>query len=137
MGGADIATIDMAGLPIERLPWTLAGEAHALVGSDIGIMPLPDSPYEQGKCGFKLVQYWSAALPVVASPVGVNRSYVDEANGFLASDLVEWHDALVALLSNPALRRTMGQAGYATYQRRFTRAQCAQAWLTLLEGPAP
>jgi glycosyltransferase involved in cell wall biosynthesis len=133
VGGADIFQIEHAGLTIERQLWTLVGEAQALLESDIGIMPLPDNPYEQGKCGFKLVQYWSAGLPVVASPVGVNKSYVDGNNGLLAKGSEDWLAALSTLLNSSMLRHTMGQAGHATYQRRFTRQKCAQAWIPLLE----
>lgn len=132
IGGADIATIQAAGIAFEYLPWSAEVETPALLGSDIGIMPLPDNPYEQGKCGFKLVQYWSAGLPVVASPVGVNKDYVDGANGVLAADPEAWLAALGSLLESPAQRHKMGAAGYATYQARFTRERCAQAWLPLL-----
>ncbi|MBL0298022.1 MAG: glycosyltransferase [Betaproteobacteria bacterium] len=45
-------------------------------------MPLPDSPWERGKCGYTLVQYTACGVPVVASPVGVNRERVEpELNG--------------------------------------------------------
>jgi glycosyltransferase involved in cell wall biosynthesis len=45
-------------------------------------MPLPDSPWERGKCGYTLVQYTACGVPVVASPVGVNRELVEpELNG--------------------------------------------------------
>ncbi|CAM8630767.1 RfaG Glycosyltransferase [Comamonadaceae bacterium] len=134
VGGADIFTIAQEGLAIERVLWTLSGEPMALLESDIGIMPLPDSPYEQGKCGFKLVQYWSAALPVVASPVGVNKSYVNGHNGRLAKEPTEWKEALEGLLADSALRRAMGQAGYATYCESFTRRKCGDAWLPLLKA---
>jgi hypothetical protein len=35
--------------------------------SDIGIMPLKYTMFENGKCGFKLIQYMASGLPVVAS----------------------------------------------------------------------
>jgi glycosyltransferase involved in cell wall biosynthesis len=39
-----------------------------LSSSDIGIMPLKHTMFENGKCGFKLIQYMASGLPVVASP---------------------------------------------------------------------
>lgn len=96
----------------EYLPWTEASEISAIQGMDIGIMPLTDTPWERGKCGYKLIQYMACGLPVIASPVGVNREIVEPGvNGFLASSETEWRDALAALLRDPDLRRRMGEAG--------------------------
>ncbi len=53
---------------------------------DIGIMPLPNAPWERGKCGYKLIQYMSCGMPVVASAVGVNADIVRAGeNGELAN----------------------------------------------------
>ncbi|BAY51887.1 putative glycosyltransferase [Thermostichus vulcanus NIES-2134] len=47
-------------------------------------MLLPDAPGERVKCGYKLIQYQAACLPVVASPVGVNVDIVTPGyNSFL------------------------------------------------------
>ena len=72
------------GLPIEVWHWSEETEVQSIQAFDIGIMPLEDSPWECGKCGYKLIQYMACGLPVVASPVGVNRQIVEHgANGFL------------------------------------------------------
>ena len=75
-------------------------------------MPLVDSRWERGKCGYKLIQFMACGLPVVASPVGVNGQIVSHGvNGFLAQDLHEWEEALRRLLSDKNLRRRMGAKG--------------------------
>lgn len=92
--------------------WSEATEVAAIQSMDIGIMPLTDSPWARGKCGYKLIQYMACGLPVVASPVGVNADIVEHGvNGFLASTKQEWHEALTTLLRDPALRQRMGAAG--------------------------
>ena len=58
---------------LEQRPWSEATEADDLASFDIGIMPLADTEWTRGKCGYKLLQYFSAGVPAVASPVGVNR----------------------------------------------------------------
>lgn len=63
----------------------------------VGIMPLEDNIYNQGKCGFKLVQYLNMKKPVVASNVGVNSSIVDK-RGIIANTKEEWEQALEKLL---------------------------------------
>jgi glycosyltransferase involved in cell wall biosynthesis len=76
------------------------------------LAPLPDDRFTQGKCGFKILQYASAALPVVASPVGINRDYVREGvTGFLAVNTDQWVDKITTLIKSPHLRQTMGRQG--------------------------
>jgi glycosyltransferase involved in cell wall biosynthesis len=83
-------------------------------------MPLKDTPSEQGKCGYKLIQYMACGIPVVASPVGVNSEIVEHGvNGYLARTESEWTEALSALLRNPELSRQMGAAGRKKVEAKF------------------
>lgn len=97
---------------IENLDWSLDAEVDQILGMDIGIMPLNDSPWARGKCGYKLLQYMACGLPVVASPVGVNTEIVQHGiNGFLAETREEWRRYLVELIIDPSLRKSMGEEG--------------------------
>jgi hypothetical protein len=99
-------------LPMELRPWHEATEVAEIQGFDIGVMPLPDEPFERGKCGYKLIQYMACGKPVIASPVGVNRDIVQHGvNGFLAETESEWRDAIRQLVGDPALRVQMGREG--------------------------
>tara|TARA_R100000750_G_scaffold32474_1_gene20768 strand:- start:62 stop:517 length:456 start_codon:yes stop_codon:yes gene_type:complete len=102
----------VAGTLFESIPWTEESECELLAGMDIGIMPLTDGPWERGKCGYKLVQYMAAGLPVVASPVGANAQIVIQGKtGFLADSATAWAESLEVLISNSDLRRAFGAAG--------------------------
>jgi glycosyltransferase involved in cell wall biosynthesis len=115
--------LDIPGVEVECVPWTEATEADVLAECDIGIMPLGDSPWERGKCGYKLIQYMACALPVVASSVGANRQIVrDGENGFLVDRESSWTARLAQLLSDGALRQAMGEAG----RRRVEAEYCLQ-----------
>ena len=97
--------------PFESRPWTEANEITDLHDFDIGIMPLMDTVWERGKCGFKLIQYMGCGIPVVASPVGVNKMIVDHGgNGYLATTETEWVQYLTLLATDPDLRKKMGKA---------------------------
>jgi glycosyltransferase involved in cell wall biosynthesis len=92
-----------------------------ILDMDLGLMPLMDTPWARGKCGYKLIQYMACGLPVIASPVGVNREIVQHGvNGFLAETDSEWRTALSTLLGDPALRLTMGQAGRKMVEDRYS-----------------
>lgn len=109
------------GVQCDLVEWRESTEVDELAGIDIGIMPLADGPFEQGKCGYKLIQYMGCWKPVVASPVGVNRSLVRPGvNGFLATRGKEWIESLEALCSDEDLRRRMGDSGRALVERQYS-----------------
>jgi glycosyltransferase involved in cell wall biosynthesis len=90
-----------------------------LAECDIGIAPLPDTPYTRGKCGFKVLQYMAAGLPVITSPVGVNADYVRPETGLHATTAEEWVAAVKRLAADPALRERMGRAARTRIMREF------------------
>jgi hypothetical protein len=106
---------------LETLPWTEATEVSWIQSMDIGIMPLNDSPWSRGKCGYKLIQYMACGVPVVASPVGVNREIVEHGvNGFLAETEADWARAIGTLLGDAELRHRMGAAGRKKVERGYS-----------------
>lgn len=116
------AAQETKGVPlVDFVGWSEAGEVPFLQSLDIGIMPLTDTPWSRGKCGYKLIQYMACGVPVIASPVGVNAEIVEHGvNGFLVSSEAEWHEALGLLLRDPELRKRMGQAGRLTVHERYS-----------------
>ena len=108
------------GLPMASIAWTEQTEVASIASFDIGIMPLLDGSFERGKCGYKLIQYMACGLPVVASPVGVNRQIVEHGvTGFLAETPEQWEQALKTLLADADLRQSMGQAGRQKVEREY------------------
>lgn len=106
---------------LEVLPWSEDREVQFIQEMDIGLMPLDDSPWSRGKCGFKLIQYMACGLPVVASPVGVNAEIVEHGvNGFLATTEEEWREAISRLLGDPSLRLHMGATGRQKVEQQFS-----------------
>ncbi len=127
--GARLTAIGASGTAphslVDILPWSEETEVADIQRMDIGIMPLTDTPWSRGKCGYKLLQYMACGLPVVASPVGVNADIVEHGvNGFLATTEAEWREALTALLRDPGLRQRMGQEG----RRKVERDYSLQVW---------
>lgn len=122
-----------SGVNVEQYAWSEETEVDLLLQADIGIMPLIDSAFERGKCGYKLIQYMACGLPVVASPVGVNESIVqNEYNGYLVASEDQWVASLGALLANADLRRSMGANGRQLVEQRYCIQQTAPTLHSLL-----
>jgi glycosyltransferase involved in cell wall biosynthesis len=136
--GAKLVTIagnplENAGLPVEHIRWSAETEAASLVRGDIGIAPTPCDRWTLGKCGFKIIQYMAAGLPVVASPVGANAEIVRPGGtGFLAETPQEWVDAIRRLAGDVELRRRMGRAGRERVEREYSLTRGADVWARLL-----
>lgn len=110
--------LDFKHLPVETCIWSLDTQAQRLQECDIGLAPLPDNRFTRGKCGFKILQYFAAGLPVIASPVGVNRDFVEKSGaGFFASTLEQWHQSIQRLIYDEPLRKDWGQKARAYVQQ--------------------
>jgi glycosyltransferase involved in cell wall biosynthesis len=104
--------LDSKVLRIVKKQWTESEETEDLHSFDIGIMPLTDDLWAQGKCALKIVQYLAVGVPVVCSPVGANRDIVEDGtNGFWAEDEGQWIERLSTLVQDARLRERMGRTG--------------------------
>jgi glycosyltransferase involved in cell wall biosynthesis len=120
------AAVSVDGVSVMYEPWRLDREVESLHSFDIGLMPLRDTPWTQGKCGYKILQYMAVGIPAVASPVGFNRTLIqDGVNGFLAESPDEWYAKLARLIEDPALRGEIGRNGRRTVEERFSLTRYA------------
>ena len=130
-----VAPAELAGIA-QNLPWTEDSEIARIAAFDVGIMPLHDTPWERGKCAYKLLQVMAAGKPVIASPVGANRQVVQHGvNGFLADNPDEWADAL-RRLADPELRRRMGEEARRTVETQYSTAVVAPKLAAILRDAA-
>jgi len=118
-GTADPVVIP--GVDVDNPPWSMASEVELFNTCDIGVYPLPDDEWSRGKCGFKAIQFMACGVPVVASPVGVNREIIEHGrNGFLASSFDDWLHRLDDLLRDARLRQQFAEAGRQTIADRYS-----------------
>ena len=115
--------------------WDENTEAELVNQMDLGIMPLDDTPWARGKCGYKLLQYMACGLPVVASPVGVNSEIVDHGvTGFLSDTQNEWAVNVGSLLISPDLRESMGRKGRSKLENEYSLEKCQSVISHLLDS---
>ncbi|HEX8969077.1 MAG TPA: glycosyltransferase [Chloroflexota bacterium] len=111
----------LPGVPVDARPWRAATAVQDMADFDVGLVPLDDTPFEQAKFPFKLLQYLALGVPSVSARVGLAPSVVAHGqNGLLAASAEEWAAALVTLITNSDTRRRLAEAGRQTVAQRFT-----------------
>jgi glycosyltransferase involved in cell wall biosynthesis len=125
---------DCERMKVIKKNWSSEEEVADLQGFDIGLMPLVDDPWSWGKCGLKIIQYQGIGLPVVCTPVGINKDLVEDGtNGFWAMAPEEWEEKLSLLIESPQLREQMGREGRKRVLERYTFQACAPRLFSILE----
>lgn len=113
--------------------WTPDNEVEVISKFDIGIMPLPDDEWSQGKCSMKALLYMSLGIPTVCSDIGMNRQVIVHGeNGFLAQDEAEWLKALSDLIADRNLQRVVGKSARNTIMERYSMKKCADLFASVV-----
>lgn len=122
-------------LPVEALEWSESTEVEQLNSFDIGIMPLPNDEWANGKCGLKGLSYMACGVPTIMSEVGVNKEIIQHGkNGFLAGNDYEWYHFLRELIENKTLREQFGKEGRTTVERFYSVEANKHKYLEVLHG---
>jgi glycosyltransferase involved in cell wall biosynthesis len=121
---------------VTYIKWSEENEVPALATCQIGLMPLTYEEWNEGKCGFKLIQYLALEIPAVSSPVGVNKIIIEEGvNGFFARNDAEWYTAIEKLILDPSLRKRMGAEGRKKITAHYSLQSNEQNFLSLFGPP--
>jgi glycosyltransferase involved in cell wall biosynthesis len=130
------ATQDLGlGDKVKYLKWTEDSEIALISNFDIGIMPLENTPWELGKCAYKLIQYMGCGVPVVASAVGMNKEVVEDGiNGFLVEGQESWLTSLSQLIESSDLRETFGKKGRLKVEAKFSIQKKQEVILSILSN---
>ena len=110
--GAEGQLVLENGVPLLEYPSKLKSLA-----ADIGIAPIIENSFSQGKSDLKLKEYAACGIPMVASNIKpYSESLKHDVFGYLATTGKEWYDYLEILIQNAELRQQMGKAARRWYQ---------------------
>jgi glycosyltransferase involved in cell wall biosynthesis len=117
------------------IAWSDDTEIQELMKLDIGIMPLSNNLFERGKCGFKLVQYMSSGIPVIASSVGENNIIIDhEINGFLVKNDNDWYTYIKYYIEHTEQRKIMGDNALNKAKQHYTLEEKKYEYLKIIKN---
>ena len=113
-------------------PWQKQTEISDLLQFNLGLMPLVDDAWAQGKCAFKSLQYMALGVPALVSPVGMNTEVVESGvNGYVCDTPAHWDQALRALLASETEHIRQGAAARRTIVERYSVASNTVNFLRL------
>lgn len=121
--------LELPGVDVEFVKWDFATEPEHVRSFDAALAPLPDDLWSRAKMPFKILYYFAAGVPVVASRQGAVETVIrDGENGLLAGD---WREKIESL-RDAALRERLGRAGRRTVEAEFTVEAAYAKWKALL-----
>ena len=116
--GADPA---LAGLRYRHLAFVPGQEPEAVRSFHIGLLPLPDDPFVQGKSPIKALQYLACGVAVAGAPVGATREILADGQNALhiTGTGCSWVDGLTRLITLPEERQRLAAAGRASFLAQY------------------
>ena len=120
-------------LKIDNIKWTRDKAIEAMQTGHIGLMPLEDTPFTQGKGGFKLVQYMSIGLPCIGSNVGFNTYVLSNGAGILVNNVQDWENAIYTL-SDKEVWKQYSQNAYNNWIKNFSYKENLVRWEQILNN---
>lgn len=124
-------------LIIRNIFWNRNIAKEEIYNAHIGIMPLILNEYSLGKGGFKLVQYISTGLPVIASNVGFNKQVVDDSCGILVDDEKSdegWVEAILKICNSEDIWEQYSINAYRKWNEKFSFNHNLQVWNELIRN---
>ena len=102
------------------IKWHQDIEFDVIVNASVGLMPLFDDNWCKGKCSFKMINYMAAKIPVIVSPVGMNKTILNMGDiGFGCVSNDEWYDALKTVYLSNLKCIELGNNGYNIANKEF------------------
>lgn len=101
--------------------WSAEKENQLINEFSVGLMPLPDNNWSKGKCSYKMLQYMACGIPVVVSPVGLNKTILDKSqSGKGALNEAEWLNTLLELNNDRALYTACAENGRPFIEENYS-----------------
>ena len=128
-------TLRLDGVETAVRSWRSDTLVDELRGCDVGVLPLAEDEDEALRSRTELLQWMACGIPVVGSPVGLNRRLIDHGrNGFLVTTMREWYSAIQQLRDDGDLRARMGMAARETVLRHYSLTAVAPRVAAALEA---
>ena len=114
--------------------WSSSKEVNQIKKIDIGLYPLPNYEWVNGKSGLKAIQFMSLGIPVIATNNKVNKRVIKHnQTGYLAEDFDDWYHYMDLIIRNNALRKYLSTCAKKYAQKYFSVNYNKRKYLNVLK----
>jgi hypothetical protein len=122
-------------LKYEHIPFTPGNEPATVRQFDIGLLPLPDGEFAQGKSPIKALQYFASQVALIHAPVGATVELTRQNTlGLAVANPEQWEACLTRLITNDPLRAERSATARDAFLDTHNQALVFQLWNALLRG---
>ncbi len=122
------------GVQCTFIPWDAVTEIEQIYSFDAGIMPLEDTPFNNGKCGFKLIQYMACGKPTISTPLAANKAINRYQQNLHASSEAEWETAMEQMIVQSDQFKKVGEENRNIVQQYYSTEANAHKYLSIFQS---
>jgi glycosyltransferase involved in cell wall biosynthesis len=132
----DTRVIDSLQCKVKHIEWSPKAVCDGISRASIGICPLFQDAWCRVKAANKAATMAWYGLPVVATEIPAYQTFIREQagkqTGFLCYGPNDWYSPLHKLMSNPALRFSIGERVKKKVRKMFSPSAIADEWEIVL-----
>jgi glycosyltransferase involved in cell wall biosynthesis len=117
---------------IQFIDWSEENEFTFLNSLSLGLMPLGDTLFNQGKCGFKLIQYMACGIPTISTPLQANVKINRGNNNLFANDNNEWYEKMNYFINNIELFKKTGYENIETVRKYYSTENNSKLLISII-----
>lgn len=132
-----IEDYSIEGIKTRCIAWSEDREQSIFYEMDIAIYPLENEEWSEGKFGGKLIQYFAAGLPIVASKANkiISEIIINHQNGIcIENSISNWEEAISYLIDNIEIRKKLSIHARKTFELQFSCEQNEEIYLQILNS---
>lgn len=119
---------------IKLTKWSEENEFKFLNQIDIGIMPLENNYFNNGKCGFKLIQYMAMKKPTISTPLLTNKNINKNNKNLHANENSEWIEKIETFLENPNFYTKVGEENFDIIKKYYSIESNYEKYIKLFKS---
>lgn len=125
---------ELGQLNYKIIDWNEKTEIDEIKKCTVGIMPLEYNDFNNGKCGFKLIQYMACGIPTISTPLVANKKINRNNKNLYASTETEWFEQLKSIYLNDKKFKEIGNNNKEIIREHYNTDKNYVKYLQIFES---